>query len=548
MSLLPHTLLNATSNEDQTLEIHSEILEPLAHSQNITRWEIPHKNVLDSDSQLIWKVFWDGMKNGADPDFSVSDGCSALPFHDAGLISTLSRARLYVDGVIISELNEVGKFLTLKNNFRPHEVKVEKHDLFTYADHNIENVSGQIAPKIAKIRKSTGDRSLGREDLDYQVECSVRLGDIFGILEGAQLDTNSIMGKIMLEIDWNAKNVLNNVSYIGTALQTVGNARGIRIADPRLLLDFLTYNHEVMSSIKGSVFGDGPGINMPFKEVALVRKTINSGSTVNENSEDFFIGMTGRAVQKIWLQKVNQRTDLTQQTDNNLMGENRSDLLLGQRWNCKINDLMIFDRDVKSRAEEFNYVEQGGEGQFTCEPGSYEQRACDEALNATDADASKRTPTRVGYKDTNDLMVLDCDGLFVNTTTAGASSVGLDNPYTRYPIDTNGANGQGQYKALQGGAIRLGIGDGGTGQQKQTVSNKLMGRKNYLCIPCGKYGSAGTSSASAIRVGSTPIIFTLQYTAGSDKNTTAQPGTAFFFVEYLKMMNLKNGEIRVMDL
>ena len=61
MSLLPKTLLNSTSNEDQTLEIHSEILEPLSHSQKITRWEIPHKNVLDSDSQLIYKVYWNKM-------------------------------------------------------------------------------------------------------------------------------------------------------------------------------------------------------------------------------------------------------------------------------------------------------------------------------------------------------------------------------------------------------------------------------------------------------------------------------------------------------
>ena len=60
MSLLPSTLLNATSNEDQTLEIHSEILEPLSHSQTITRWEIPHKNILDSDSVMIWNVNCEG--------------------------------------------------------------------------------------------------------------------------------------------------------------------------------------------------------------------------------------------------------------------------------------------------------------------------------------------------------------------------------------------------------------------------------------------------------------------------------------------------------
>ena len=541
MSLLPQTLLNATTNEDQTLEIHSEILEPLSHSQNITRWEIPHKNVLDSDSQLIWKVYWDGMNLPGGIDHRTGTTLSALPLMDTGLYSTLGRARLYVDGVIISELNEVGKFLTLKNNFRPHEVKVEKHDLFSYANHNIENVGGQISPHIAKIRKSTGDRSLGLESEDYEVECSVRLGDLFGILEGAQLDTNSIMGKIMIEIDWNAKGVRNNVSYIGTTLgaNTEGanaGVREVRIADPRLLLDFLTYNDEVNQALKQSIFGEGGGLTMPYKEVALVRKTINSGGVNTENSEDFFIGMTGRAVQKIWVQKVNNLPAPTAINQNNLMGDFRSDLYQGQRWNCKINDLMIFDRDCKSRAEEFNYIEQGGEGQFTCSPGEFERR--DHSVNN-------------GYVADDNLIVAEAVGL---NTNAGANSkpVGVDSPYTRHTQDLPGADGQGQYRVLQGDPLNLGVGATGADANNYTVAQKLMGRKNYLCVPCGKYGSTGTNPASAIRVGSTPIIFTLQYTANlnttNDPNTTATPGNVFFFVEYLKQMNLNNGEIRVADL
>lgn len=535
MSLLPQTLLNATTNEDQTLEIHSEILEPLSHSQNISRFEIPHKNVLDSDSQLIWKVFWDGMNLAGGTDHRADATLSALPFADAGLYSTINRARLYVDGVIVSELNEVGKFLTLKNNFRPHEVKVEKHDLFSYANHNLENIGGQIAPHISKIRKSTGDRSLGLESENYLVECSVRLGDLFGILEGAQLDTNSIMGKIMIEIDWNVKGKNNNVSYIGTALNgaDINTVREVKVEDPRLILDFLTYNDEVNQALKQSIFGEGGGLTMPFKEVALVRKTINAGAVAVENSEDFFIGMTGRAVQKIWVQKVCERPNPTMVQQNNLMGDLRSDLLTGQRWNCKINDLMIFDRDCKSRAEEFNYVEQGGEGQFTCAPGEFERRS--DVINP-------------GYQVANNLFVADAVGLNTNAS-AGNLPIGVDTPYTRYEQGVDaGANGQGQYRVLQGDPLQLGVGGNGAGDSDLTVPQKLMGRKNYLCVPCGKYASAGTNPASAIRVGSTPIIFTLQYNGANDADTTARAGVVYFFVEYLKQMNLNNGEIRVADL
>ena len=494
MSLLPKTLLNSTSNEDQTLEIHSEILEPLSHSQNITRWEIPHKNVLDSDSQLIYKVYWPKVTGGT-AEHGVDNSMNALPYVDAGLYSLIHRARLYVNGVIISELNEVGKYLTLKKNFIPHEVKTEKTDLFSYADHNLEvSTAGQIRDKVSKVRRSPGDRSIGTSALGYEVEASLRLGDLFGILEGAQLDTNSILGKIMIEIDWYHPSNNQNASYTGGAV-VVGD-KGLQVQDPRLILDFLTFNDEVTGALRNTIFGDGPGVSMPFREVALVRKTTNSGATADAKNEDHFIGMTGRAIQKIWISKV-----MNSALENNLLGPNRSDLLQNQRWNLKANDLMIFDRDVQNRAEEFNYLEQAGEKQFTCPPATYEKRS---------------SATRDGYTADNDEYFADQVAWTVNS---GASNVPT-------------ADG----RVMQGADVNFG-----------NVSVNRMGRQNYLAVNCAKYGSAETQ-VNALRIGSTPVIFNLQYDGTDDADTSALTGTLYFFVEYLKLMNLKNGEISVMDM
>ena len=518
MSLLPHTLLSNTSNEDQTLEIHSEILEPLAHSQLISRWEIPHKNVLDSDSQLIWRAYWD-KQTGGTAAHNLDDSMQCLPYNETGLYSLINRARLYVNGVIISELNEVGKFLSIKKHFQPHEVKVEKFDLFAQSDNNISvvksasgnNDNGQVQPEVVKTRRTPGDRTIGKEGSYNEIEASIRLGDLFGILEGAQLDTNSILGKIMIEIDWNCKGVAENAMYVGSGLVAGTTDRGLVVKDPRLILDFLTFNSEVTGALKNTIFGDGPGVSMPFKEVALVRKGINSSSSNVENSEDIFIGMTGRAVQKIWVAKVNEAGNLNANTCNNLKGPNRSDLYIGQRWNCKINDLMIFDRDVQNRAEEYNYLEQGGERQFTCLPGSFERR------EAAILD---------GYTTVNNV---------ITQQVAASRLCGVDNMPQGDDWGTYGTARQ-----VTGAAVNM---DG--------VADKLMGRNNYLCVPCGKYGG-GDSPANAIRVGSTPIIFNLQYNAtksgANDAACTAVPGTAFFFVEYLKMMTLKGGEISVVDL
>ena len=487
MSLLPSTLLNSSTNEDQTLEVHSEILEPLAHSQTMTRWEIPHKNILDSDSVLIWKVYWDKMTGGTAPH-NQDGSMFALPLVEAGLYDSIKRARLFCNGKIISELNEVGKYLTMRNNFAPHEVKVEVLDYFSYADHDIVNSSGQIKGKNRRIQSTPGDKSIGNSANFYEVEASVKLHQLFSVLKDAQLDTNAIHGKIMIEIDWNsgtADGKNNNVIYTGSA--PAGGDKGISVQEPRLILDFLTYNDEVQAQIRETIFGDGPGVSMPYREVALVRKPYVGTATASE--KDYAIGMTGRAVQKIWVQKV---ATTTNNDVNNLMGECRSDLFEGQVWNCRVNDLMIFDRNVDNRAEEFNYFQQAGETQATMPPGTYERR------NAGVAEV-------VNYTANDNIWAANQNLINFNDTPANAISKG-------------------------------------------NLPEQRQGRQNYLAVPLSKYNKGGESVLNAMRIGSTPIIFTLKTNGANDADTTAKDGNLYFFVEYLKMMNLKNGDITIMDM
>ena len=519
MSLLPSTLLNATQNEDQTLEIHSEILEPLSHSQVITRWEIPHKNILDSDSVMIWKVYCDGQANDRN-----GDNFSARPNPIAGLYDTVKRARLFVNGKIISELNEVGKYLSMKSHFIPHEVKTEVSDFFSYADNNIKNNGGQIDMDIDKIYRTPGDKQLGPKTSaighHYEVECSLKLHQLFAILKDAQLDTNNIEGKIMIEIDWspdNTNNAKDNVMYLG------GGGGGydaswkkLRVEEPRLILDFLTYNAEVQAQIKNTIWGDGGGVNMPFREVALVRKDLLANASLE--SKDIAIGMTGRAIQKIWVAKV---MDCDGNDVNTILNDCRSDLLQGQKWNVRINDLMIYDRDVDNRAEEFNYLQQTGERQFTCPPSTFEKRS---------AGVADRHGYTVGD---DDQWVDSIKGAIQNSTPADAGG-------STHPVDVSAGDMEevgDKSVVLEGAALN-----------KTNVRRQMEGRYNYLGINLAKYKSGAESPLNAMRIGSTPIIFSLTRNGANDANTTAKSGTVFFWVEYLKMMNLKNGQISVMDM
>ena len=530
MSLLPSTLLNASSNEDQTLEIHTEILEPLSHSQTLARWEIPHKNILDSDSILAWECNWELMTGGT-AEHTVDGTLRALPLAVAGLYNSIKRARLYVNGKIISELEEVGKYLTLKSNFQSHEHKTEVSDFFSYADNNIVNEGGQIKGQVKQVCQTPGDKELGPRnsgDNTYRVECSLKLHQLFSVLKDAQLDTNSIHGKIMIEIDWNLNNSADPpVWWVGS--QAVAGAqltdRVVAVNNPRLLCDFLTYNDEVQASIKATIFGDGAGVSMPYREVALVRKVVNAGGVAVANTEDFAIGMTGRAVQKIYVAKV---MNVDGNDVNLCMGQCRSDLLGRQSWNVRVNDLMIYDRDVNNRAEEFNYIQQTGEAQFTCPPATWERREAGKAeFN--------------NYNAVNDVWASSMDVLNLNFT----------------PANSGGANTNPVNKMISGtGALsdfnKVGYGNKsftpGTAITQANLKQQRMGRQNYLAVNLAKYMKGAENPINAMRIGSTPVIFTLKYDGTNDANTTQKTGNLYFFVEYLKVMNLKNGEVNIADL
>ena len=530
MSLLPSTLLNASSNEDQTLEIHTEILEPLSHSQTLARWEIPHKNILDSDSILAWECNWELMTGGT-AEHTADGTLRALPLAVAGLYNSIKRARLYVNGKIISELEEVGKYLTLKSNFQSHEHKTEISDFFSYADNDLVNEGGSIKGQIKRVAQTPGDKELGPRnagDNTYRVECSLKLHQLFSVLKDAQLDTNSIHGKIMIEIDWNVNDAQDPpVWWIGTQAQAGAQAtdRVIQINNPRLLCDFLTYNDEVQAQIKQTIFGDGPGVSMPYREVALVRKVVNANGVAGANTEDFAIGMTGRAVQKIYVAKV-MNTDGNDA--NYVMGQCRSDLLGKQKWNVRVNDLMIFDRDVENRAEEFNYIQQTGEAQFTCPPATWERREGGKAeFN--------------NYVGANDIWDGSMDCLNLNFT----------------PANSGGANTNPVNKMMSGSAPmfdynKVGYGNRsytpGTAITQANLKSQRMGRQNYLAVNLAKYMKGAENPINAMRIGSTPVIFTLSYDGTNDANTTQKSGNLFFFVEYLKVMNLKNGEVNIADL
>ena len=174
----------------------------------------------------------------------------------------------------------------------------------------------------------------------------------------------------------------------------------------------------------------------------------------------------------------------------NLQGECRSENLLGQKYNFVVNDLLIYDRDVENAKESYNYFCYTGEKQASCYPDAWEHNDNYDGVSAT-----------------NDILYS------VNATNDGDQ-----------PILTQVAPGN-----LTG-----------------LVKDGIRGQQNWDSVDLSKYGSQ-LNPQNAMRIGSTPIIYRLSRTTQNDVRTGG-PVSLTIFVEYLRLFDLRAGELAVRDL
>ena len=486
---LPSVLRTNARNEDQSLEISSVVIDPLYNSTSLTRFEIPHKNIMDSKSSLIFAVKW---TQEGEP--TAENDLRPFLNRPNGAISMIKNARLLINGRLVSNLQQAGKYLNMRNYFRSHDDRVNVYDIKYQSNNDWFGPTADefaMEPVVGKQINTGGDQSLNNSG---KLECCIRLDRLFTILRDTQLPTHLIEGKIQIEIEWEADatagltNQSECITWAGTDLAGfTANMKGVEVASPRLLIDFLTYNDSVEMALRQQM--NSTGLTFAYREVGLVKKFLSGGlADGQEQTTDFAIGFTNRAIQKIFCSKVG--TGLS----NKLLQTQRSDLFNKEKWNCRINNLNIYDRIVDNSAEAYNYLTQAGEGTFHLPPQAYTER-----YNVGAGNSNMIQSTEILAVDENGL------GTSFDRQNATPFNCALDN----------------------------------------------MGRNSYIGIDLAKYRRGDEEVYNALRVGSTPVIFRFERTGSADASLSAQDNGAvdfYFWVEYLKKMSIQRGIVDVSDM
>lgn len=509
---IPSVLLSGVKNESQDLTITTDVLEPNVLNTNQAVFVIPKKaSVLDSKSALKVRVNWNDFQS------NVNTQVGGKLF--SGLLGMIKSARLYASGQLISDLRHAGEKIHLDNQFKTQEYKEQYCDVkhasesgFAIAegiaqsglngaiqsadayntlvlggDVNTE-VSVENAPYFRGIGYAEGTTAktpstiTGKND---GLEMFLLLEELFPMLRDIQLPVRFMKDEIRIEIDWEQ----DKTKWIyATDTYTPSD---IVISEAVMFLDYITYNPEIDASLEQTI--NTTGVSIPFRQTNIITKQLGGlGNNTTDHSEDILLGQEGRAIMKIYVAKKYANTWTDGATGNKnqtyeLNGDCRSERLQGEKFNCVINDLLIYDRDVVNNHEGYSYLSYAGEKPFTAYPDSFEE---------------------------ND--------------NYGAVAVATDVLFTSDDADSND---------------QLLLNKGGT---KGYVKDGIRGSQNWCAVDCSKYGSS-LNPMNALRIGSTPVIFRLKRSTGTDDRSKSAIAITCF-VEYLRLFDLRGGNLSVRDL
>jgi len=433
----PDVLLNQPLSRQVDVELETKILEPVSHQYvsangGRTTFVLPASGVLDAPNcALVWEL-----------TSTEADGCLTYPFWSGGL-AMLGQMTCRVGGQILSQVDNVARYATIRNNFKS---QAEKEGVLDARHGSMNCIRNR--PCNALLATGSADRSFHQiynpeadqlNEFGYayantpghtqqpvkslsnvagtSLQCVVRLSDVFKFFESNKLPLLA-MAQVEIEIVWNkcgdanvaAANILDSAVIERPIPATAGARARTGVVNmtnnPTLICDYIHYDDAEKQQIFNAI-NSGGGMRLNFTEVVSTQG-INPASTAAVGGADTYqvvesnhiIGMAMKEVKKIYVWK---EYDLTSpagiaEIDGNFnevythrsVMDNRikSQQIPGETYNFVINNNRIYNRPVDNVATQHNYLSQCNDEHWNCvEPyydtATYNTNKCAELADTT---------------------------------------------------------------------------------------------------------------------------------------------------------------------
>lgn len=489
-------------NETQDTELTTVKLTPNAHSQFQTRFVIPRQgSVLDSNSALVWNISWDGF------DLTKIGYERVVLKQLAGGLPTLRRARFYIGGREIFSSQDVGHLIHIKRLAADPDYQEEMIDKEIGSAHGVVCTSdgqfkpgpdGVISNADGSVASARYARSLGSYSStptsDKSIQCSVLLSDIFSALESLSLPM--ALDQMRIEIDWETDfdeiaTILVQGDGNGGQVAITDARKVIKIENPVLLLDYLTFNEELRAGL-GQTLMDG--MVLPYVHTSMSTKIIPE-NTGGSRTDDVLLALQGKLLMKMYVShRFADVINATTQPYQLIQGRCRSQRGTNQSYNLYINDLAIHDLPVDSKSMQYSFLEMTHQGAPSIMPGVYGD------------------PELFGTAPTAD-----------NTVVAGA--------FTQGGVDYPSAIAN------------------STSISATQIKDGQAGTQSYIGFDLSKYdeGSRVVPANAGYRVGSSAVILRITQDGGGANTPARAPKTVQVFTEEVRMLQVRGGVVDTME-
>lgn len=341
-SQLPSVLQVATIKDIETMNIKTEVLDPITITQTQAVFQIPKTGILDGGSMVQL-----GVTGSSDLFFPLNTGIHGL----------IKSCRLKVGGKVLASNDDYAHYTTMTRQFDSpeHRAFVDMVKSGACGDRFAEVESGRIGYRdlestvnaTATLTESLVPEFIRPTSDDSTTPLfSVPLSTLIPMMRSRQLPLLAMKEHVYIEIVFNQQLVSADVGKVCCLKEgsTASPAVTVSTSNIKFISDHLYYTDAKMDEVvQASLSADGLSVLYEdlittFADVPALAPT---AGTVTPQKIERQIAVSGRTVRNIMV------AEKALDHSSAILGDYIStDLIIPSSYNFRINDQRIYDRDV----------------------------------------------------------------------------------------------------------------------------------------------------------------------------------------------------------
>jgi hypothetical protein len=347
MSSIPEALKPTTMSSVSTMDIETNVLDPIVVNQSFARFVLERKGILDMGSVVQLAVTCS----------ATASGKAYLPIK-TGIHALIKRAVLRIGSRVVAISDEYGTYQTVRRAFKTAEEKSQKDmvkagcvdvvcpdiaqtGLLQLRDvvYDAAGTAGSVMPQYA----------LKAADAETPV-FTIKLSELFPAMREVSLPLYLINEPCSIELSFQSQAASNaqegRIAVFQDGIAENQKAISVSTVNVKFLADYLTYDDDRMSETARMVMSES-GMTIPYEDIVMTSTnfpavTQPGAGTPLSTKVVRDLGLSGMSVRAI---VAHMRKPVV----NKLLGQYASDAYeVSDAYNIRVNDKQIYPRDISS--------------------------------------------------------------------------------------------------------------------------------------------------------------------------------------------------------